>query len=417
MSLLRIKGFAPFLLFRGLQPGGRGPGAFDLRSPCYFEDSGLEIQGLRSFLLAWLAWRGVDIGTGVLVLCTAFVLEATRPRGRQSSLHRCCVQGGVRVPPRHGSHQPCGEPEVSDYVWVLHSQIRLAWFQTRSPDVWFEVWFDLRPNSNPLRVRVNLMDRSWSRWRMVRTLPCTLDYRVSCLEGRERFLEVWLDSVQTFFIFFSAYKYVVVGPVGFRALSAFLCLYYCTQCSTLYLSSHFRRHWLLAIAIDACSGLARLKTNARQRPRYAAMSPSLSSSSHSSSSSSPTGVIAAAPPSTPAADSFFFFERVGPSTASDRKNYDLGRLMTSKWRVYEMEALGYFPVGNGMVAGSEIVPQPVGEVVVFENFFMLDWAFRATSSWLMFWISTRCRFISWLQTQSLCWASLYRRWPRCSSWP
>lgn len=37
-----------------------------------------------------------------------------------------------------------------------------------------------------------------------------------------------------------------------------------------------------------------------------------------------------------------------------------------------MEALGYFPVGNGMVAGSEIVPQPVGEVVVFENFFMLD---------------------------------------------
>jgi hypothetical protein len=37
-----------------------------------------------------------------------------------------------------------------------------------------------------------------------------------------------------------------------------------------------------------------------------------------------------------------------------------------------MEALGYFPVGNGMVAGSEIVPQLKGEVVVFEKNFMLD---------------------------------------------
>lgn len=41
--------------------------------------------------------------------------------------------------------------------------------------------------------------------------------------------------------------------------------------------------------------------------------------------------------------------------ASDRENYDVGRLKTSNRRVQEMEELGYFPVRASRVVGLETV--------------------------------------------------------------
>lgn len=48
--------------------------------------------------------------------------------------------------------------------------------------------------------------------------------------------------------------------------------------------------------------------------------------------------------------------------ASDRENYDVGRLKTSNRRVQEMEELGYFPVRASRVVGLETVADgyPIG---------------------------------------------------------
>jgi hypothetical protein len=49
---------------------------------------------------------------------------------------------------------------------------------------------------------------------------------------------------------------------------------------------------------------------------------------------------------------------------------EFGTLRISSVRVQEMQQLGYFGDGVGRVLGAEEIPEPEGELVVFEAFFI-----------------------------------------------
>jgi hypothetical protein len=101
--------------------------------------------------------------------------------------------------------------------------------------------------------------------------------------------------------------------------------------------------------------LARVKQTARRRRRYVAM-PSSSSSAATTptteaSSEDTSGTVAAA--------------ELRPG---DTVEFGVSRM--SSVRVQDMQRLGYFGGGVGHVPGAEEVPEPEGELVVFEAFFI-----------------------------------------------
>jgi hypothetical protein len=63
-------------------------------------------------------------------------------------------------------------------------------------------------------------------------------------------------------------------------------------------------------------------------------------------------------------------------------------------RVQDMQRLGYFGGGVGRVPGAEEVPEPEGELVVFEAFSSPDFACRHIVLCRRFCRSSKSRFIS-----------------------
>jgi hypothetical protein len=103
--------------------------------------------------------------------------------------------------------------------------------------------------------------------------------------------------------------------------------------------------------------LARVKQTARRRRRYVAMS----SSSSSAADTPPTGASSEGTLSNVAA------EELHPSDT-----VEFGASRMSSVRVHDMQQLGYFGGGVARVPGAEEVPEPEGELVVFEAFFAAD---------------------------------------------
>lgn len=102
-----------------------------------------------------------------------------------------------------------------------------------------------------------------------------------------------------------------------------------------------------------------MKQTARRRRRYVAMS-----SSSSSAAATPPVV-----PSPPAAASS---ETLSSLLAEDLRagdSVDFGVSRKSSVRVQDMQRLSYFGGGVARVPGTEEVPEPEGELVVFEAFF------------------------------------------------
>jgi hypothetical protein len=101
--------------------------------------------------------------------------------------------------------------------------------------------------------------------------------------------------------------------------------------------------------------LARVKQTARRRRRYVAMS-----SSSSSAATTPTAE----------ASSEDLAGTVAAAELRPGDTVEFGVLRMSLVRVQDMQRLGYFGGGVGRVPGAEEVPEPEGELVVFEAFFI-----------------------------------------------
>jgi hypothetical protein len=100
--------------------------------------------------------------------------------------------------------------------------------------------------------------------------------------------------------------------------------------------------------------LAHVKQTARRRRRYVAM-PSSSSST------------AATPPADASSEETLSTVAVEELRADD--TVEFGVSWMSSVRVQDMQQLGYFGGGVARVPGTEEVPEPEGELVVFEAFF------------------------------------------------
>jgi hypothetical protein len=101
--------------------------------------------------------------------------------------------------------------------------------------------------------------------------------------------------------------------------------------------------------------LARVKQTARRRRRYIAMP---SSSSSAADTPPPAGASSEETLSNVAAEEL----RAGDTV-------EFGVSQMSSVRVQDMQQLGYFGGGVSRVPGTEEVPEPEGELVVFEAFF------------------------------------------------
>jgi hypothetical protein len=99
--------------------------------------------------------------------------------------------------------------------------------------------------------------------------------------------------------------------------------------------------------------LARVKQTARRRRRYVAMP-----SSSSSAATTPTAEVSSEDTSSTVA--------VAELRPGDTVEFGVSRM--SLVRVQDMQQLGYFGGGVGRVPGAEEVPEPEGELVVFEAF-------------------------------------------------
>ena len=73
---------------------------------------------------------------------------------------------------------------------------------------------------------------------------------------------------------------------------------------------------------------------------------------------------------------------------------EFGTSRISSVRVLEMQRLGYFGDGVGRVPGAEEIPEPEGDLVVFETFLSLAFAFRRIASWRRCCEGSKCRFTS-----------------------
>jgi hypothetical protein len=100
--------------------------------------------------------------------------------------------------------------------------------------------------------------------------------------------------------------------------------------------------------------LARVKQTARRLRRYVAMS----SSSSSAANTPPVDVSSEDTLSNVVAEELHLGDTVEFSVSQ-----------ISSVRVQDMQQLGYFGSGVGRVPGAEEVPEPEGELVVFEAFF------------------------------------------------
>jgi hypothetical protein len=100
--------------------------------------------------------------------------------------------------------------------------------------------------------------------------------------------------------------------------------------------------------------LARVKQTARRRRRYIAM---LSSSSSAANT----------PPIDASSEDTLSNVAVEELRPGDTVEFSVSRI--SSIRVQDMQQLGYFGSGVGRVPGAEEVPEPEGELVVFEAFF------------------------------------------------
>ena len=100
--------------------------------------------------------------------------------------------------------------------------------------------------------------------------------------------------------------------------------------------------------------LARVKQTARRRRRYVAM-PSSSSSA------------AATPPADASSEETLSTVAAEELRAGDTVDFGVSRM--SSVRVQDMQQLGNFGGGVARVPGTEEVPEPEGELVVFEAFF------------------------------------------------
>jgi hypothetical protein len=100
--------------------------------------------------------------------------------------------------------------------------------------------------------------------------------------------------------------------------------------------------------------LARVKQTARRWRRYVAMSTSSSSA-------------AATPPADASSEEMLSTVAAEELRASDTVDFGVSRM--SSVRVQNMQRLGYFGGGVARVPGTEEVPEPEGELVVFEAFF------------------------------------------------
>jgi hypothetical protein len=100
--------------------------------------------------------------------------------------------------------------------------------------------------------------------------------------------------------------------------------------------------------------LARVKQTARRRRRYVAM-PSSSSS------------VADTPPAGASSEETLSNVAAEELRAGDTVEFGVSRM--SSVRVQDMQQLGYFGGGVACVPGTEEVPEPEGELVVFEAFF------------------------------------------------
>jgi hypothetical protein len=100
--------------------------------------------------------------------------------------------------------------------------------------------------------------------------------------------------------------------------------------------------------------LARVKQTARRRRWYVAMSSSSSSA-------------AATPPADASSKETLSNVAVEELHAGDTVEFGVSRM--SSIRVQDMQQLGYFGGGVARVPGAEEVPEPEGELVVFEAFF------------------------------------------------
>ena len=100
--------------------------------------------------------------------------------------------------------------------------------------------------------------------------------------------------------------------------------------------------------------LARVKQTARRRRRYVAMPTSSSSA-------------VATPPADASSEETLSTLAAGELRAGD--TVDFGVSWMSSVRVQDMQQLGYFGGGVARAPGTEEVPEPEGELVVFEAFF------------------------------------------------
>jgi hypothetical protein len=100
--------------------------------------------------------------------------------------------------------------------------------------------------------------------------------------------------------------------------------------------------------------LARVKQTARRRRRYVAMPTSSSSA-------------AATPPADASSEETLSTVAAEELRAGDTVDFGVSRM--SSVRVQDMQRLGYFGDGVARVPGTEEVPEPEGELVVFKAFF------------------------------------------------
>jgi hypothetical protein len=73
---------------------------------------------------------------------------------------------------------------------------------------------------------------------------------------------------------------------------------------------------------------------------------------------------------------------------------EFGTSSISLVRVLEMQRLGYLGNGVGRAPGAEEVPEPEGELVVFDAFLLSIFASRHIDSWWRFCEGSKCRSTS-----------------------
>jgi hypothetical protein len=73
---------------------------------------------------------------------------------------------------------------------------------------------------------------------------------------------------------------------------------------------------------------------------------------------------------------------------------EFGISQISSVHVQDMQQLGYFGNGVGRVPGAEEIPEPEGEIVVFEAFLLRAFGYPRIVLWRRCCRGLRCRFIN-----------------------